>query len=128
MQIDIDLRSYLATNLGIGVEQNKIAEDYNTSPALMFQRRPSTQDLFLNGTPSINETNFDIEIYGIDIDAVETTTDTAKTLLNGFKGTMGSTFVLGAFVTDHEDDYTPKVELQNDEGLNVCTFALQIIY
>jgi hypothetical protein len=41
---------------------------------------------------------------------------------------MGTTTVLAAFVSDQADDYTPKVELNTDEGLNVVSFALKIMH
>jgi hypothetical protein len=136
MQLDIDLITYLKAHLAgpPPIEQNKIAEDYATNPAIMFIRRPSTQDLLLSGFPSIAETEYDFEIYGIDIDAVNTLADelvapyTSGGLLNGFQGAMGSTVVLAAFVSDQADDYTPKVELNTDEGLNVVSFALKIMH
>ena len=137
MQIDIDLLTYLKAHITGTVptiEQNKLAEDYATSPAIMFVRRPSMQDVLLSGFPNIAETEYDFEIYGIDIDAVNTLADqlvapyTAGGLLNGFQGAMGTTTVLAAFVSDQADDYTPKVELNTDEGLNVVSFALKIMH
>ena len=130
MQIDLDLTSQLQwlTSNQYPVEQNKIAEDYSVAPAIMFVRRNQVQDLFLNGNIGINESEYDIEIYGTDIDAVDAAAELLRTPLNGFTGNMGLTFVYAAFVTDHSDDYTPKVELQTDEGLHVQTFALRLIH
>lgn len=136
MQLDIDLVTYLSAHLaGTPIEQNKLAEDYATNPAVMFVRRPSSQDVLLSGAqPSIAETHYDLEVYGINIDAVETLADqlvapyAAGGLLNGFQGPMGTTTVLAAFVADHADDYTSKVELNTDEGLHVVTFALSILH
>jgi hypothetical protein len=125
MQIDLDLTSYLQFHSGATVEQNKISE---TQPlvAVFFQRRPSNQDLFLDGSAGLYDTNFDVEIYGTDIDAVESLADSLKTLLHGFAGHMGFTYVYSIFVSDHEEDYTSKVELNTDAGLHVSTFALEI--
>lgn len=130
MQLDIDLQQQIQF-LTFGqypVEQNKIAEDYTTAPAIMFMKRDSNQDLFADGVPGLTYTEYDVEIYGEDIDAVDSVTETLRLALNGFRGQMGLTFVLGSFVSDHADDYTPKIELATDEGLNVQTFALQIIH
>jgi len=134
MQIDIDLVTYLQETITSPIEQNKIAEDYTTNPAIMFVRRPSTQDLLLDGSPSIAETEYDFEIYGIDIDAVESLADSlvkpvfSGGLLNGFQGVMGATSVLASFVSDQADDYTPKVEQNTDEGLHVVSFTLRILH
>jgi hypothetical protein len=136
MQLDIDLVTYLSAHL-FGpppIEQNKIAEDYSTSPAIMFVRRPSNQDLFLNGTADIADTEYDFEVYGTDVDAVNALADSlvkpasAGGLLNGFQGAMGTTTVLAAFVEDQADDYTPKIELNTDEGLHVVSFLLRILH
>lgn len=130
MQIDLDLTQQITwlTANQYPVEQNKIAEDYSVAPAIMFVRRNQVQDLFLNGNTGLNESEYDIEIYGTDIDAVDAAAELLRTPLNGFSGSMGLTFVYAAFVTDHSDDYTPKVELQTDEGLHVQTFALRLIH
>lgn len=135
MQLDLDLTAYLVSKLpGTPVEQNKLAESYATNPAVYFVRRPSSQDLLLSGAANLAETEYDVEVYGIDIDAVNTLADhlTAPVsgggYLNGFQGAMGSTTVLAAFVEDQADDYTPKVELNTDEGLHVVTFALRILH
>lgn len=130
MQIDLDLTQQLQflTFSQYPVEQNKIAEDYSVAPAIMFVRRNQVQDLFLGGQTGLNESEYDIEIYGTDIDAVDAAAELLRTPLNGFSGNMGLTFVYAAFVTDHSDDYTPKVELQTDEGLHVQTFALRLIH
>lgn len=136
MQLDVDLVFYLQGVLSGPpvIEQNKIAEDYATNPAIMFVRRPSNQDLLLNGTPSIVQTDYDVEVYGLDVDATNTLADqlvkpvSIGGALNGFQGKMGTTTVLAAFVEDEADDYTPKVTLNTDEGLHVVSFALRILH
>lgn len=130
MQLDLDLTTWLQwkTLNAYPIEQNKIAEDYNSSPAIMFIRRNAVTDLFLNGNTGLNETEYDVEVYGTDVDAVDTAVELIRPALNGFRGVMGFTTVLGSFVTDHADDYTPKVELNTDEGLHVQTFALKFIH
>lgn len=136
MQLDVDLVFYLQGRL-LGfppIEQNKIAEDYTSSPAIMFVRRPSNQDLLLGGAASMAVTEYDIEVYGTDVDAVNSLADQMTTpvslggVLNGFQGKMGTTTVLAAFVEDQADDYTPKVDLNTDEGLHVVSFALKILH
>lgn len=128
MQLDIDLTTFMSAQLsGKPVEQNKLAEDYTTTPAVVFFRSDSTEDLLLNGDAGLTTTNYDVEIYGSDIDAVESAADTLKTALHGKIGAMGDSTILGAFVSDHASDYVPKADLATDEGLNSSTFSLQII-
>lgn len=130
MQIDLDLTQQLKWLTGnqYPIEQNKIAEDYNTAPAIMFARRNQVQDLFLNGSTGLNHSEYDVEIYGTDIDAVDAAAEMLRAPLNGYAGQMGLTFICASFVTDHSDDYTPKVDLNTDEGLHVQTFALRLIH
>jgi len=129
MQIDIDLQSELSflSGAGVPVEQGKISEG-NAYPAVYYSRRPSNQELYLSGKPCLSDTNFTIEVYGEDIDAVETLADKLRTALHGFKGWMGSTFVKGSFCEDSEEDYQSKVEMNTDEGINVSMFNLQILH
>lgn len=130
MQIDVDFTSWLQwqTFNQYPVEQNKIAEDYTTSPAIMFIRRDSNTDVYLGGSQGLNTTLFDVEVYGIDVDAVDAVVESIRPALNGFRGMMGFTTVLGAFVENHNDGYTPKIDLETDDGLHVQTFALKIIH
>lgn len=130
MQLDIDLTQWLqwTTNNTIPVEQNKIAEDYTTSPAIMFVRRNANQDLFLDGSLMNHETEYDVEVYGTDVDAVDAIVELIRPLLNGFRGEMGETTILAAFVADHADEYTPKIEMSTDEGLHVQTLSFRVLH
>lgn len=128
MRIDLDFTAYLKSLTPNPVEQNKLAEDYSTSPAVMFVRRSGFTDLFLNGGIGLTTTEYDVEVYGTDVDAVDTLVETLRPPLNGFMGAMGQTTVLGGFVEEHSDDYTSKVELNTDEGLHVQTFAVKLIH
>jgi hypothetical protein len=128
MQVDIDLTAFLSMTANVPVEQNNISEMKTSTPQVYFARRPSQQELFLDGTPIMYDTNFDVEIYGEDIDAVESLADTLKPVLNGFRGNMGATTVLGMFVSDHAEEYTSKAEMSSSEGLHVATFALNILH
>lgn len=127
MQVDLDLTTYLSSLAGTPVEQNKISED-KTAPNMFFRRKPSQTDLFLDGTVSLYETNYDVECYGENIDQVETLCDALRTNLNGYAGAMGETTVLGAFTADHEEDYQSKLDFGIDEGMNVASFSLQLVH
>lgn len=130
MQIDIDLAAQMAALTLAPAEQNKLAEDFPQMPAVVFFRRDSAQDLFLDGMAGLTTTDFDVEIYGVDVDAVEAMADTLKgpNALHGFRGLMGQSTVLGAFVSDHASDYLAKSDLATDEGLHSATFALLVIH
>jgi predicted exporter len=113
---------------GSPVEQGKISADKTPSTAVYFSRAPSTQHMFLGGEAGLWDSNFDVEVYGSDIDAVETLATNLIVACQGFTGAMGQTTVLAMFVSDHAEDYVSKVEMNTDSGLNVSHFALEIIH
>jgi hypothetical protein len=47
--------------------------------------------------------------------------------LNGYRGTVGNTAMLGIFVADHADDYVPQL-LDADEGFEVASFQAKVIH
>lgn len=127
--IDTDLQQFLYwTSNGAVVEQGKVSENYTTSPAIYFNRINSDVELFLGGEAGLYDSNYDVEVYGEDIDKVEDMAQALISALHGFMGKMGYTTVQAAFVTDHSEDYASKVAMETDEGINVSHFALQIIH
>jgi hypothetical protein len=130
--IDQDFRTKLLALLAadfedVPVEKGKVSED-KAQPWVYYQRGGGDQDTDLDGTKSsIRETWFDIEVAGLDDDAVQPVADALKDGLNGFRGSMGSSTVLGAFWESHSDDYAPK-HLDADEGFYLATFRAQVIH
>lgn len=125
MSLDVDLQSELATLSGVATQENKTDEDHS-QPNVVWIRNDAQQDVWLNGTAGLNESNYTVTVYGLDIDATASIADTMKASLNGFSGIMGSTQVLGCFVSQAADDYIPK-ELDADEGLHQFSFNIQIL-
>lgn len=127
MHLDIDLQQYLRFWLHCTVEQNKISEETAATPCVTFIVRNDNQEQFLGGGDQIRVTEYDIEVYGEDIDAVDTLAAKARGLLNGFRGMMGLTTVLGGFVRDQDGNYVPKASHATDEGLHVNSFVWKVI-
>jgi hypothetical protein len=124
--LDADLIAYLQGLTNVPVEMNKISEGVSY-PAVFVQRRPSQHALLLNGAPTVAEDNYVVECYGKDIDAVENVAATVLAGLNGYKGLMGGSFILAAFVSDSADDYQSRVLLSTDEGFHVSSMDVQIL-
>ncbi len=125
MSIDIDFESYLTSLTTSQVQQNYLSED-KSYPAVWFQRRNASTELLLNGGISLIQTQYDVAVYGDDPDAAGAVADHLTVSLNGFRGAMGNTTVLGAFVSDADDDFIRK-EFNADEGIHVFAFAVQIL-
>lgn len=128
MSLDTDLQAYVTFNAQCKMEMNKISEQTSVTPNVFYCRAPSHQDLLLSGSPSFSEENYDVEVYGEDIDAVESLAQTLINLLHGYRGNIGLTYCHAVMVSDHAQDYQSKVLMNTDAGLHVSTFSLQIIH
>jgi hypothetical protein len=53
-------------------------------------------------------------------------TNVIATGLHGWRGPIGNSVILGTFVRDHSDDYSPKM-LDSDEGYFVATFQATVV-
>jgi len=126
MSIDTDFQNKLFTLSALPTQQDTISED-KTQPYVWFQRHDAMLDTFLNGTASITETTYTVEVSGLDIDSVQATADTLKTSLNAYQGTMGSTVVLGCFVEDCADDYAFR-NTDQDAGNHVAAFSARFLH
>jgi hypothetical protein len=95
-----------------------------------FQRQTENQDLFQNGSACNKTTVFDVEVAALNDDATtQSMADTLKNALNGFQGAFGSannSWALGMFVSDHTDEYEPRL-LDADEGYTIATFQVEVI-
>jgi hypothetical protein len=139
--VDEDLRLYLLTLVpdpGVVVEKGKIAA---TQPRrrVYMQRGSTNRDVTVAGAGLLYETYFDIEVASLEDDADAQAIcqhlkegpgpDPLSPLpgLNGFRGTWGGHYIHGAFVSDHEDDYQPRL-LDADEGYFIAAFRLLVIH
>lgn len=133
MSIDVDLLAKLQTLTTAPVQLNYASTD-RPQPRVWLQRRNDNRPLNLAGTETlIRETFFDVEVGALDPDVgaaiaeqltAEWTASPAG--MNGFRGQMGGTRVLGCFVEDVGDDYQPR-ELELDDGYHVTAFSLRLL-
>lgn len=126
MSVDTSLQAYMASLTDAPVQQNVNSQD-TVQPRVWFQRRSGNTDLFVDGTPSLTNTIYDVEVIGLDIDEVSGIADTLQTALNGKHGTMEGMIVLGIFVEDSDDEYEIR-SIDTDDNWNVAAFSVRIIY
>ena len=119
---------------GTAVEKGVVSEEM-PSTRIYFQRSDSEQDLMLNGNQALTTTVFDVEVAALDDNAVQPLAKSLKDVLNGYMGAFGSNYAdtanhsvaLGMFVSDHSDDYQPRV-VDADDGYHVAAFQTKIIH
>lgn len=126
MAVDADFYNKLDSLTTYDVQQNVVNTDKQT-PYVWFQRRSELKDVFLNGSAGLSTIDFDVEVIGEDINAVETEALSLRNSLNGFAGLIGTTQVLGCFVNDADDDYISKT-IAADTGVHVIAFEVTLIY
>jgi hypothetical protein len=127
VSIDTDLQTYLTTlAYPTPVQQNVISADQST-PRVWYQRKASNQDTFTDGSKSVTNSVFAVEVMSLDIDQAEAIAQTIKDASNGFFGHMGFTYVGGCTVEEMEQDYEPK-NLGADVGFHVAAFNLHLIH
>jgi hypothetical protein len=139
--IEEDLRTYLATLLptvpvdlsATPIEKGRVSQS-QPSPRVHFQRAESNRDVDLSGSGMLYETAFDVEVGAVNDDPTCQTIaealkegQTGAGGLNGYRGAMGGNFCHGAFVSDHADDYEPKL-LDADDGWNIAAFRVLVIH
>ena len=135
--IAIDLLSRDEISKVVGGErvgQNNIRQEWATEGAyIVFFRRGTEGEHAIDDAPG-NEPfrqYFDVEIYGTDIAEVDQLAETLKSGraefsgYNLYRGNFGQGKVQGVFVTDHNDDYQPRLSM-SDEGLHAAFLDLQI--
>ncbi len=136
MSLDVDFAAKLnlilagAGYAAVPVQQNYVSGD-KTQPRVWYQRQAGNRNVFLDGTSADMETSYAVEVNGLDPDVADAIADTitagaAAGGLNGFRGQMLGTIVLGAFVEDASDDYQPR-GLQGDDGYHVFAFTVRIL-
>ncbi|WP_254513847.1 hypothetical protein [Anatilimnocola floriformis] len=133
--IGIGFRAWLATlavDLGIDPEkpgsiQQDTIDENAPDDYVWFHRRGSIRDCNLDGTKrGFTDTSFDVELVSDDIDAAQSMAAVIKDELHAYKGAMGESLCLGAFVEDHSDEYFPINGA--DEGKHVCSLDVQILH
>lgn len=108
------------------VEQNTVVQD-PPSPRIWYGRSSSEEPTDLAGEGGLVESTWDFEVHADDIDEAMNVADALKRRMNGYRGTFGSTSVLGIFVDDHDDEYLIKGDASETE-LHVAALSARIIY
>lgn len=127
MSLDVDLQAKLTSLAGSAPVQQNYSSVDKTEPRVWYQRRTGNTDLLLSGAgATITEAVYEIEVNALDPDAGAALSDTITTAMNGFRGTMGGSHVLGVFVEDAADDYQPR-GLDLDDGYHVFAANLRVI-
>ncbi len=127
MSLDTDLQTKLATLAGSAPVQQNYASIDKVEPRVWYQRTSGNIDLLLNGVGvSENETVYAIEVAGLDPDVTAGIAANLATAMNGFRGVMGLSVILGCFVEDAADDYQPR-GLNIDDGYHVFAFSLRVL-
>ncbi len=126
MSLDVAFHNKLVSlvDASVPVSENYVSEDKG-QPRVWWQRSTSNVELLLSGQLSLVDTNYNVEVFGSDIDATASIADALKSSLHGFRGQMGDSFVLGMFVTDHSDEYLPR-NIDTDDGFHGFSFAVQV--
>jgi hypothetical protein len=132
MSVDTGLINKLSLIVGPGVpvQQNYASAD-KTQPRVWVQRQQGDSELFLDGRPGPADTTYAVEVNALDPDAGAAVADAIQANaaaggLDGFRGTMNSTVVLGCFVGEASDDYVPR-GLELDDGYHVFAFTVRVL-
>ena len=123
--IDIVVGTYLQTLTSFPVQQDVIQQG-DTESRVWYQRTNATWELFTNGSAGLVETDFAVEVMGLNIDSVQTEADNIRSGLNGYQGTLSGTFVHAIFVEDASDDYESK-NLGSDDGFHLVAYTIKVI-
>ncbi len=132
MSLDASLRAKLLTLAhGAPVQQNYANED-DPEPRVWYQRQTGHTPMDLAGKQVwIRETTYAVEVNALDPDVgaaiAEAIAAEFPAGMNGFRGVIGDTLVLGCFVEDASDEYVPR-GLDVDDGFHVFAFNLRIMY
>lgn len=127
MSLETDLQSYLASLASPVPVQLDYSSTDKTEPRVWFRRREETTELLLagNGT-ALTESVYEVEINGLDPDVTGSIADTMKLTLNGLRGKIGNTRLLGTFVEDASGDFAYR-GLSADDGYHTFAFNLRIM-
>lgn len=133
-----NLRTVLAATTGVAalvsttsadrIHQNIIPKPM-VRPAIWYTRAASEAEVDTAGNNMITDSSWDIECQAEDLDDCLSLADAVKTELNGKHGTFGDSSILGAFVTDHDDDYLPKgIGESDDAHIHLAALSVQILH
>lgn len=128
-----DLRAFLlnqslfAGSSGTGRIQVNVNDQEAATPRVYIQQSSYTDDdMLYSGADGMPNTSFDVEVIDEDITDCLSISQTIRKALKGYHGAFGSTWALGVFVEDHDDNYIPK-GIDTDENFNVSALSVTIM-
>ena len=125
MSLDTDLQYKLHDLTQVPAQQNYNNED-DTQPRIWYQRQIDTSEVLLDGSSSLRDATFVVEVNALDPDAGAALAETIQEYFNGFRGSLGRTLILGCFVSNASDDYQFR-GLDVDDGLHAFAFELRFL-
>ncbi len=106
------------------VEQNSYPQN-PPDPRIWYRRAQEETDRYLDGTPMVSDSVWDVEVIGTGDDTVLDLVDVVRTALDGHSGTVGTRTVQGIFCEDHADEYIPR-GVGDEEGFTVAALRLRV--
>jgi hypothetical protein len=132
MALDVSLLAKLRSLIPTGVPAQLNYESADqTQPRVWLQRSNDDSPMNLAGDDTvISDSTWTVEVEAMDPDVgasiAEALTAKAPAGMNGFRGMMAGTMVLGCFCENVSDDYQPR-NLDLDDGYQVTAFNLRIL-
>lgn len=74
-----------------------------TGPYLVLNRISATRDYAIDGATGYAEGRFQIDAYGNSYRAAYTAASDVMAILNGYRGTVADTLILGIFINSERD-------------------------
>ena len=101
---DTDFAAAVGTDDGSAVKlYSMYVPQYATPPYMQMQRRIMARFHHYDGASAIYESTFDLNAYGTTPDEADAIIAAVAVLLDGKRGTWGSTSVRGSFLNDDQD-------------------------
>jgi len=129
---DVSLGQFLIDNAVIDDADapGKIQYHHNaegvSAPRIWYTRTSQTQDLGISGTQFITTTEFNMEVISDDVAEALTIAEDIRSLLHGYRGSMGTDTALYVTVEDRSDDYQPFLT-DDDKGNTVAALSIKIL-
>lgn len=115
MSFKSDLYNFLKNNAGltalVGDRIYPIAAAVNASfPYLTVRRIRSEHDHHMANASGLNKQGIEINCFDADPLTLEAVSEALRNLLDGYRGTIGSTTVRSIHLIDEEDDWIPPTD------------------
>jgi hypothetical protein len=132
MSISEDFRTYALTQatitavVGSRIVQAPVHIDAPL-PLIVFRRGSALTDPVLSGAGGLTESQLDVECVADTQDRAEDLSDVLHGLIQAYRGTWGSSSILGVFVESQTDDYQFMAD-GNDQPLYSIASLVRIFH